>query len=104
MISRPNQEKLWSLCEQAAKESDPAKVTKLAARINRLLSQEQGLEILMAHPNQRVPRIGDHVTVTGHIGEFLVSGVNFKAESVELRQIGQDFALSTIGWHSLTFA
>jgi hypothetical protein len=102
MISRPNHETLRLLYEQAANESNPAKKTKLAAAI-KLLSKKLGVETLTSNPKQRVPKIGDHVTVTGHIGEFLVSGVNSKAESVELRQIGQNFALSTIGWHSLTF-
>ncbi len=49
-----------------------------------------------------LPKIGDRVTVVGEVGEFTVSAVNSKAESVELRQIGQDFALSTIPWDSLT--
>jgi hypothetical protein len=54
-------------------------------------------------PKQKLlPKIGDRVTVVGEAGEFTVSAVNSKAESVELRQIGQDFALSTIPWDFLT--
>ena len=47
------------------------------------------------------PKVGDRVTVIGQTGEFTVSAVNAKAESVELKQIGQDFALSTIPWDSI---
>jgi hypothetical protein len=52
---------------------------------------------------RRVPKIGDRVTVNGQTGEFTVSSVNRMAESVELKPLGQDFALSTIAWDALRF-
>jgi hypothetical protein len=58
----------------------------------------------MTNAKQRVPQIGDRVTVIGQSGEFKVSGVDAMVESVELKQVGQDFALSTIPWDSLRFA
>jgi hypothetical protein len=98
-MPRPDQERLRSLCKQAANEPDQAKVWELAREINRILTEKEGL----AKPYTKEPEIGDRVTVAGQSGEFVVSGVNRKAEAVELKQVGQDFALSTIAWDSLRF-
>lgn len=56
----------------------------------------------MANPQQRIPEIGERVSVIGEPGEFLVTSVDSNAEAVELKQIGNDLALSTIAWDSLT--
>lgn len=57
----------------------------------------------MAKRKKRIPKIGDHVSVEGHKGAFIVSSIDSNTESAELKQIGHDLALSTIPWEDLIF-
>jgi hypothetical protein len=57
----------------------------------------------MAKPKNRIPQNGDRVEVRGQKGAFVVYSVSHKHQVVELKQIGQDFALSSIPWAALTF-
>jgi hypothetical protein len=45
---------------------------------------------------KRIPREGDCVGTLGHSGTFVVSYVDNDLRTVELKMIGNDFALSTI--------
>jgi hypothetical protein len=57
----------------------------------------------MANRKKRIPKMGDRVTALGQDGTFVVSGVDSSLQTVELKMIGNDFALSTIRWGALTF-
>jgi hypothetical protein len=52
---------------------------------------------------KRIPKVGDHVSVTGRKGAFIVSSVDSYSESAEMKQIGHDLRLSTIPWRDVTF-
>ena len=57
----------------------------------------------MANRKKRIPKIGDHVSVVGRKGVFIVSSVDSYTESAEMKQIGHHLALSTVPWREVTF-
>ena len=57
----------------------------------------------MTKTKVRKPKVGDRVSAVGQKGAFVVSGTDRDLETVELKQIGHDLALSTIPWAELTF-
>jgi hypothetical protein len=57
----------------------------------------------MANSKKRLPNKGDRVAALGQHGTFVVSQVDSTIQTVELKMIGRDFALSTIPWRALTF-
>jgi hypothetical protein len=57
----------------------------------------------MPRPKKRIPKKGDRVAAEGRIGEFVVYSIDSGLRVAELRQIGSDFALSTIPWREMTF-
>jgi hypothetical protein len=57
----------------------------------------------MANRKKRIPKIGDHVSLVGRKGAFIVSSVDSFTESAEMKQIGHDLRLSTIPWDGMTF-
>jgi hypothetical protein len=52
---------------------------------------------------ERIPKKGDRTAALGHSGTFVVSYVDNDLRTVDLKMIGNDFALSTIPWRALTF-
>jgi len=57
----------------------------------------------MAHKKNRTPKKGDRVAADEHNGAFVISSVNNEDRTVELKQIGRDFALSLVPWRALAF-
>ena len=57
----------------------------------------------MANRKKRIPKIGDRVATEGRKGTFVIYSVNSGICAADLKQIGSDFALSTIPWRTLTF-
>ncbi|MFZ0817592.1 MAG: hypothetical protein WAM78_18850 [Candidatus Sulfotelmatobacter sp.] len=51
----------------------------------------------------RIPKKGDRVAIRGDEGAFVVYGLDDRLECAELKQIGREFALSSIPWRELTF-
>jgi hypothetical protein len=52
---------------------------------------------------KRIPKIGDHVAAQGRKGGFVVYQIDSRLQCAELKQIGQELALSSIPWAELTF-
>jgi hypothetical protein len=57
----------------------------------------------MASSKNRIPKIGDRVSARGETEAVVIYSVGHKHQVVGVKQIGQDFALSTISWKTLTF-
>jgi hypothetical protein len=57
----------------------------------------------MPNRKNRIPKKGDHVTAVGQKGAFVVYSIDSSIYTVELKQIGEEFALTTIPWEALTF-
>jgi hypothetical protein len=57
----------------------------------------------MAKAKKRIPQNGERVSVRGQIGAFVIYSVSHKHQVAELKQIGQELALSSIPWSALTF-
>jgi hypothetical protein len=57
----------------------------------------------MALSEKRIPQIGDHVSVRGETGAFVIYSVGHRHQVVQVKQIGKDFALGTIPWKALIF-
>jgi hypothetical protein len=51
----------------------------------------------------RVPKKGDRVSAAGQKGTFVIYGKDAGLQTVELKLIGGDLALSSIPWSALTF-
>jgi hypothetical protein len=57
----------------------------------------------MSKRQRRIPKIGDLVAAKGETGAFLVYGIDSSLRCAEIKQIGHEFALSSIRWEVLTF-
>jgi hypothetical protein len=57
----------------------------------------------MMRSKNRFPKRGDRVAALGHSGAFIVYSIDSSIHTVELKQIGEEFALTTIPWEALTF-
>jgi hypothetical protein len=57
----------------------------------------------MANRKNRIPKKGDRVSAAGHEGAFIVYSVDGSIKVAELKQIGRDFAISTVPWNTLRF-
>ena len=57
----------------------------------------------MKTPKRHSPKKGDRVSAVGQNGAFVISEVNRKRRTAELKLIGPDFRLREIPWGALTF-
>ena len=57
----------------------------------------------MKTPKRHLPKKGDRVSALGQNGAFVISQVNSKRRTAELKLIGTDFTLRHIPWGALTF-
>jgi hypothetical protein len=57
----------------------------------------------MKTPKRHLPKKGDRVSALGQNGAFVISQVNSKRRTAELKLIGPDFTLRGIPWGVLTF-
>jgi hypothetical protein len=57
----------------------------------------------MEHPTTYVPKSGDKVSVSGHIGQFIVHSVDNKRHTVDVRLIDPTEAVNVAGfpWKTL---
>jgi len=52
---------------------------------------------------KRVPKVGDRVDAIGHHGAFVVSKIDAKLQTAELKRLGRQGLTLNVGWHHIGF-